>query len=219
VQITCSDPSAEIYYTLDGSSPTEQSIHYDKPFDATKTVQITARAFRPGFLQSFKSVEFFQFVYADTVEFIYPYSGRYTGGGNLALVNGKFGVPEDYRSDWVGFQQADMVATIRLTKPRSLSSISVRFLQSQDIWIFLPTEVQFEVSSGDGKFRTVYKEDLKLETESQSGESKVKSVTGSFNAGNVTHIRITAKNIGTCPSWHRGAGGKAWIFSDEIIIE
>ena len=219
VQITCSDPSAAIYYTLDGSSPTEQSMRYNEPFDVTKTVQITARAFRPGFLQSFKSVEFFQFVYADSVEFSYSYSSRYTGGGNLALVNGRVGVPEDYRSDWVGFQQTDMVATIRLTQPRSLSSITARFLQSQDVWIFLPTRVQFEVSSGNGEFHSVFELDMKAEAESQSGESKVKSVTGSFNADNVTHIRITARNIGTCPPWHRGAGGKAWIFSDEIIIE
>jgi hypothetical protein len=36
---------------------------------------------------------------------------------------------------------------------------------------------------------------------------------------NATHIRVVAKNIGTCPDWHQGAGGKAWIFADEIIIE
>jgi hypothetical protein len=219
VEIVCPDPSAVVYYTLDGSSPTEKSVRYERPFEIKRTAHISARAFRPGYLQSFKSTQFFQFVYADTVEFGHPYSSRYSGGGNLALVNGRFGVPEDYRSDWVGFQQSDMVATIRLKKPRQLSSITARFLQSQDVWIFLPAYVKFEVASSDGNFRPVYEQDLKSETESLSGESKVRSVKGSFNPENVTMIRVTAKNIGECPPWHRGAGGRAWIFSDEIIIE
>ena len=30
---------------------------------------------------------------------------------------------------------------------------------------------------------------------------------------------VTATNIKTCPPWHAGAGGKAWMFTDEIIVE
>jgi len=33
------------------------------------------------------------------------------------------------------------------------------------------------------------------------------------------YVRLTARNIGRCPSWHPGAGGKAWIFVDEILVE
>ena len=33
------------------------------------------------------------------------------------------------------------------------------------------------------------------------------------------YIRVRARNLGVCPPWHRGAGGKAWIFVDEITIE
>ncbi|MCD6347789.1 MAG: hypothetical protein J7L96_10250, partial [Bacteroidales bacterium] len=33
------------------------------------------------------------------------------------------------------------------------------------------------------------------------------------------YIRIKAKNRGVCPVWHKGAGGKAWLFADELIIE
>jgi hypothetical protein len=32
------------------------------------------------------------------------------------------------------------------------------------------------------------------------------------------YIRIHAKNIAVCPEWHKGAGGKAWLFVDEIMI-
>jgi hypothetical protein len=31
-------------------------------------------------------------------------------------------------------------------------------------------------------------------------------------------VKIHAANIGTCPDWHKGTGGKTWLFVDEIII-
>jgi hypothetical protein len=31
-------------------------------------------------------------------------------------------------------------------------------------------------------------------------------------------VRVHAYNIGTCPAWHPGAGGWAWVFVDEIIV-
>ena len=32
-------------------------------------------------------------------------------------------------------------------------------------------------------------------------------------------IRLKAKNTGVCPPWHDGAGGKAWLFVDEVVVE
>jgi len=31
--------------------------------------------------------------------------------------------------------------------------------------------------------------------------------------------RNLAKNIRSCPEWHPGDGGKAWLFVDEVIVE
>ena len=33
------------------------------------------------------------------------------------------------------------------------------------------------------------------------------------------YVRVQAENVGVCPEWHPGAGGKSWVFSDEMIIE
>jgi hypothetical protein len=32
------------------------------------------------------------------------------------------------------------------------------------------------------------------------------------------YIRIEAKNVGICPPWHKGSGGKAWLFVDEVEV-
>jgi len=32
-------------------------------------------------------------------------------------------------------------------------------------------------------------------------------------------VRVQAENRLVCPDWHKGAGGKAWIFADEILVK
>jgi hexosaminidase len=36
---------------------------------------------------------------------------------------------------------------------------------------------------------------------------------------NVRYIRVLAKNRGSCPDWHPGAGNPAWLFIDEVVVE
>ena len=53
------------------------------------------------------------------------------------------------------------------------------------------------------------------------------NLEGSFNNDytlsiknhNAQFIKVTAENYGVCPEWHLGAGGKTWIFVDEITIK
>jgi len=33
------------------------------------------------------------------------------------------------------------------------------------------------------------------------------------------YVRVHAVNRRTCPPGHPGAGGKAWLFADEIVVE
>jgi hypothetical protein len=33
------------------------------------------------------------------------------------------------------------------------------------------------------------------------------------------YIKVKAENYGICPDWHLGAGGKTWLFVDELIIK
>ena len=46
--VTCLDPSAEIHYTTDGSTPTLESPQYKEPVKVTETTDFTFRTFRPN---------------------------------------------------------------------------------------------------------------------------------------------------------------------------
>ncbi len=49
ITMTAPDASSQIYYTLDGSGPTMQSALYEGPFNIDSTLQVNARAFKPGY--------------------------------------------------------------------------------------------------------------------------------------------------------------------------
>lgn len=52
IGITCPTPGAQIRYTLDGSDPTEASMLYTAPIDFNKSVYLTLKAFKPGYIAS-----------------------------------------------------------------------------------------------------------------------------------------------------------------------
>src|SRR5262249_16334502 len=54
LQITLSDtdPAASLYYSLDGSTPTSNSIPYTAPFTITHSAGVHVQAFKPGYVPS-----------------------------------------------------------------------------------------------------------------------------------------------------------------------
>lgn len=52
IQISCSTPSSQIYYTTDNSNPTEASTLYTSQFSVSDGTTIKARAYKEGWLES-----------------------------------------------------------------------------------------------------------------------------------------------------------------------
>ena len=81
----------------------------------------------------------------------------------------------------------------------------------------MPLSVEYSVSDDGRDFRTVGVVKNTLDEKYEGTvirDFKVK--TGNTKA---RYIRIHALNRGICPSWHPGAGEKAWIFVDEVGIK
>lgn len=147
------------------------------------------------------------------ITFAEPADARYTAGRPDALVDG-FHAGNNYQFGWQGWYGKDMVATIDLGEERRIDSVSIAFLQDQQSWIFLPSDVVWECSN-DMKDWHVFAADRKS-TSRLKGELSM-HVTDHLKGARARYIRITAKNLGDLPAWH-GSKGKCWLFCDEIVV-
>ena len=142
------------------------------------------------------------------------YSSRFTAGGDYGLIDGEKGSVRYGDGKWQGFEGTDMDVTIDFGEVRNISEINAGFLESTGRWIFLPGEVIFEVSEDGITFSQVG--EVSNEIPAENREASIKEHKASFYAMPAQYIRVFATNPGKCPDWHQGAGGKTWVFIDEI---
>jgi hypothetical protein len=143
-----------------------------------------------------------------------PASPTYAKGNANELTNGCVG-ETDYRYNWLGFQGADLKATVQM-KTDSITHIAVSFLQDQQSWVFFPERVVFEISENGVFFQKVQEETLVIR---QDGKKAVKTVEIRFSAPRAAKfVRVTGVNVKTCPAWHSCNGNPCWIFADEIVV-
>ena|GEM_PF-258359 len=133
------------------------------------------------------------------------------------LVNGITGTTNFRDGHWIGFEGNSPETVVDLGELRNVSGIKTAFLSHPDSWIFLPKSVTFSVSA-DGK---AYRSFGRFFHRARKGESgpAIKVFEKKRKLKNVRFVKVAAQNIGICPKWHKGAGGKAWIFIDEIIVQ
>jgi len=202
-----------VRYTIDGTAPTRSSAEYTEPIIITQNTIIKAKVFTDEgssrtVVTSFRSTPLGKPVYEK------KYSQRYTAGGDFGLIDGKKGSVSFRDGKWQGFEGTDMDVTIDFGEVRNITEINAGFLESTGRRIFLPGEVIFEVSEDGITFSQVGEVSNEIPAENQ--EASIKEHKASFYAMPVQYIRVYATNPGKCPDWHQGAGGKTWVFIDEI---
>jgi arylsulfatase A-like enzyme len=143
-------------------------------------------------------------------------SSRYPGTGASTLTDGLLGSRDVSDKRWLGFEADDLEAVVDLGEATDVSRIAADFLSVQRSWVFLPRVVEFAVSSDGDAWETVRRTQLTVEEEP---ESSALMVSADVHTAPVRFIRVRATNVGECPDWHPGAGGDAWVFVDEIIVE
>jgi hypothetical protein len=206
----------KIYYTLDDSEPTVKSPVYSHPLLIAETTTIKAVAEINGLPQSFRTVSTFRKIPENRkITLKTKYSPQYSAGGDMALIDFERGSADFRTGTWQGYEGADIDATVDLGEKQSITSLAGSFLQDEGSWIFFPVEVNFYLSDDGITFRNAgtIKNDIP--------DNKEGAILKDFSLKLETsarYVRMVAKNRGICPSWHPGAGNKAWIFADEIEI-
>jgi alpha-glucosidase len=145
------------------------------------------------------------------------YSERYPASGKQALTDGERGSYNFSAGGWQGFEGCDMEATIDLQELKKIHSITAGFLSSVNDWIFFPTTVTFYYSKNGSDYIKAGEKYLSNNKRDEKTVS-IKDLSVQFDEVSARYVKVAAKSIGTCPSWHYGKGGKAWLFCDEIMV-
>jgi hexosaminidase len=212
-------PGALIRYTTDGSEPQKSSLKYSAPFPVDRTTIIKAAAFRDGSVISKTSEKkiWLHLASGKTVTYSLPFSDKYSGGGDNALVNSIRGTNNHSEGTWQGFEGSDLKIEIDLGSLKKISKLSVGTLQNVGSWIFFPVEVRFYYAGDDRVFSKLGTVVNHVST--NDPERRVQDLSLEINPVDARYVRVEARNLGICPPGHGGAGNKCWMFIDEIIVE
>jgi len=229
-------PGAVIRYTRDGSEPTEKSELYTASFTISASTVVKARALRAGLGESAVTSATYAIVPRDFrgsvrsgakayafhkalrkhVSLKYLYQPKYAASGIDALTDGVLG-GESYDVQWQGFERDDLDATLDLETITSIDSIQTGFLQDRRFWIFFPQQVQVSVSDDGARF--VPLGPLEVADHPYRGDLVRRDCVYRGAPVTARYVRVHATNQRICPPGHPGAGGKAWLFVDEIVVQ
>lgn len=148
---------------------------------------------------------------------ITPYSNQYTGGGDEALIDGMRGGADFRTGSWQGWQGTNAECVIDLGAEQAITTIGLSCLQETKSWIWFPSRIEIQLSHDGKKFAPAGAIDI---TEYQKEtQSSTREFTQNLRASG-RYVKLIAKPaFETIPNWHLGAGGKPWIFADEIIVK
>lgn len=218
VEIKHIDPEVDILYSYDATSAAGGLKPYRFPLRLTGSADIVALATDKGKKTSMQANASFYKIHNDwTVDIKFPYSAQYTGGGAIGLIDGQRGNINFRTGSWQGYEGVDFEAVIDLGSQKRVSKVSASFLQDQRSWIFMPLSLEISLSNNGEEFTPAGT--IANDVPDREINPIIKEFISTAINTSTRYIKVAAKNRGTCPSWHPGAGGKAWIFIDEIKIE
>jgi hypothetical protein len=218
IQVRHIYPEAQIFTSTDSKIPVKEFGKLSDSIYTRESITIDAYAVLDSLDPSMiSSSSFYKIQHDREISIKYPYSNQYTGGGDIALIDGQHGGPNFRTGSWQGYYGVDLEATIDMGRITNISKIAATFLQDQRSWIFMPESVEFSVSGNNYDFRTVAIMENKISDDLPDAIIQEFAKDGMNASGRF--IRVRAINRGICPEWHVGAGEKAWIFIDEIAVE
>ena len=152
--------------------------------------------------------------------FVTPPDERYGKEADIALMDGRKGMPGDYHNDWLGFAGVDMEATIELSVPTNISRVKVGLCHAPNDWVMWPKAVWVCFSKDGNEFTEWQQAELPVfdRPDRMQGFGRIEA-RALVNFSQVKFVRVKVENQGELPEWHPYAGEKAWIMVDEVVIE
>lgn len=205
VEIVSEQYDPEIYYTTDGSIPTQRSKRYEGVFTTKGQTNVKAVIFKNGVMQGEPSsftINYHQAI-GKKVTFNTAWSDSYPAQGNTTLSNGVEGSLSYGDRQWLGYLD-NFDATIDMGKSSPINEVSIRFMQQPGPGVFLPSFVEILVSEDGQQFTSAGKEMTSIGPD-VAGVFKIYHFT--LQNTKARYVRVVAPNT---------RGG--FMFTDEIVV-
>lgn len=218
VVITLSTPDdAPVYYTLDGSTPSAESTPYDGPVSITESALFKAVAVRSdGNGRVYSDSIAFNKATARPITLEQQPAHNYSAGGAQTLVDGRLGAKGYSSGGWLGFSGKDLIATIDLEQPQTISDVAVRTCVATGGWVFDARGLKVEVSSDGNVWKTVADEHYPALEEPTNG---IFAHAVAFDPVEAQFVRVSVESERNIPSWHTANGKAGFVFVDEIVVD
>lgn len=217
LSLSSRDPRLVVRYTTDGSEPTPTSMRAEGPIHVTTDLDVRAAGFRDGRRSTrvSRTPVVMHAAAGKPIRLVTPPHGSYAIGGRQALVNGVPASSERYGDgEWLGWNGADLDATIDLLDPKTISTVSFRFFSGVGQWIWPPRSVEVQVSEDGSSYRTVG-----MWSRVEHGTiAKVVPVDLTVGHTEARFVRAIVRRHGVIPKGEPGAGNESWLFVDEIRV-
>jgi predicted alpha-1,2-mannosidase len=216
--ITVTGPAgASLFYSLTGEDGNTKTQAYTAPFIIDQTSVIKFYAQLDGSVSSVVTSEFVKMNDDRDIKLTFPPANQYSSGGANNLIDGIRCSPDFRIGGWLGFEKVNLEAIIDLRQVKPLSTFGAGFFQDNNAWIFFPSKIEFFVSDNGTDYRSAGV--IKNEVPAEKEGGILKTFEMQVNPINARFVKMVATNIGVCPPGHKGNGGAAWMFSDEIIVK
>lgn len=220
VEIKFAQQGAAVYYTTDGTEPTENSNYYTKPVLISRGLTVLkVKAFGKNFLPSV--TDSFVFIRdglpVSSIVYTSP-DAKYPGNGKNALTDNKGGNNLFSSHTWLGFDCDTVHVMLTLKRKQPVQSVLVNLLQNEASWIFLPDKITARYyDETAGEFLPFAEETIASVKETPGSHCVYRLLSSAEKK--LTHrisLQLLVKRF--IPDWHTGKGSHAWMFMDEIKL-
>ncbi len=204
VELSTMYPKGKIFYTVDGTEPTNLSTPYSGKINLEQSAGIKAILYEGAERRGDVFNQIFTINKATGKQITLKHQPHveYSRGGAMALVDGATGGLPWIPSEWLGFQGVDLDASIDLGSEQTISRATVDVLKDEEGRIFLPAEVKVLTSVDGIKFNQI------AQLDSEQIKSMNRKLRLKFPDTNARYVQVIAKNVTS-----------NWLFVDEISVE
>lgn len=213
--------NAPIYYTLDGSAPTRNSLRYTEPLVIKNSTKVRAAVITDKWQSPEVSGDIrFNKATAHKITFLQEPNSGYAFSGAPLLVDGLTTTDMNFRNGrWIGFNPNDLEAVIDLEKESEIKSLSINTNVQPGDWIFDARGIEIYGSMDGKEFTKIAGESYPAMTKDQENKPQICKHVLNFNPTKVRFVKVKVLSEHKIPEWHGAKDKEGYLFVDEIVLE